>query len=159
MKKPFIRLLLGILPIIYMIIIWLQSSHFNPESLFSLSSHVRIEILLLVGVGFELFHFFQFGILYVFFALACIRFGKFTKRLEIVLITASMIYGLVDEVHQMYVPFRSFSISDLLKDWVGVIVASLIIHKSYFSKKKSRLGLALRRIEGKSGKHNSNIPF
>ena len=75
------------------------------------------------------------------------------------LITVSMIYGLVDEVHQMYVPFRSFSISDLLKDWIGVIVASLIIHKSYFSNKKSRLGLALRRIEGKSGKHNSNIHF
>ena len=159
MKKLLIRFLLALLPIIYMLVIWLQSSHFNPESLFSLSNHVRIEILLLVGVGFELFHFFQFGILYVFLALACLRFGKFTKRVEIVLIAVSMIYGLVDEVHQMYVPFRSFSISDLLKDWIGVIVASLIIHKSYFSKKKSRLGLALRRIEGKSGKQNSNIHF
>ena len=159
MKKTIIRILLALLPITYMLIIWLQSSHFNPESLFSLSSHVRIEILLLVGVGLELFHFFQFGILYVFLALACLRFGKFTKRMEIVLITVSMIYGLVDEIHQMYVPFRSFSIADLLKDWIGVIVASLIIHRSYFSNKKSRLGLVLRRIEGKSGKENSNIQF
>lgn len=135
-----------------MLIIWLQSQYFNPESLFSLSSHVRIENLLLVGVGLELFHFFQFGILYVFLALACLRFGKFTKRMEIVLITVSMIYGLVDELHQMYVPFRSFSIGDILKNWFGVFVVSFILHKSYFSSKNSKLGMTLRKLESQTYK-------
>ena len=152
MNKSFIRFLLGLLPIIYMIFIWLQSSHFNPESVYSLSNQVRIEILLLVGIGFELFHFFQFGILYVLLTLACLSFGKFTKRVEIVLIVVSLTYGLVDEVHQMYVPFRSFSIDDLIKDGIGVLVVSLIIHKSYFSSKRSRMGAALRRVESISRK-------
>jgi len=112
-----------------------------------------------VGVGFELFHFFQFGILYLLLALAFLSFGKFTKRVEIILVAVSLAYGLVDEIHQMYVPFRSLSINDVIKNGIGVFVVSYILHKSYFSSKKSKIGLALQRIEGKSGKHNSRIHF
>ena len=142
-----VRLFLRILPIVYMMLIWIQSSYFDPESIYILFSKIRIEILLIAGIGFELFHFFQFGILYLLFTLACLSFGKFTKGMELVLIIISLCYGLIDEIHQMYVPFRSFSINDLFKDGIGVLVVSLIIHRSYFSKKKSKLGMLLRGIE------------
>ncbi|MCQ6275304.1 VanZ family protein [Bacillus sp. V3B] len=142
-----------------MVLIWMQSSHFNPESIYSLSTNIRMEILLIAGIGFELFHFFQFGILYLFFTFACLSFGRFTKGMELVLVVISMSCGLIDEIHQMYVPFRSFSVDDLFKNGIGVLVVSLIIHKSYFSSKKSKLRMLLRRIESLSGNQNRNIHF
>ena len=135
----------------------MQSSYFDPESIYSLSSEIRMEVLLLVGIGFELFHFFQFGILYLLIILAFLSFGKLTKGMEIVAVIISCSYGLIDEIHQMYVPFRSFSIGDLIKDAVGVFVVSFIIHRSYFTKSRSKLGVLLRRIEDLSKKDNRNI--
>jgi len=64
----------------------------------------------------------------------------------------SLFFGLVDEIHQMYVPFRSFSIDDLIKDGIGVIVVYLIVHKSYFSKKTTKIGVFLKKIENPSRK-------
>ena len=116
-----------------------------------------MEVLLLVGIGFELFHFFQFGILYLLIILVFLSFGKITKGMEIVAVIISASYGLIDEIHQMFVPFRSFSIGDLIKDTVGVLVVSFIIHRGYFTKSRSKLGVLLRRIEGLSKKDNRNI--
>ena len=116
-----------------------------------------MEVLLLVGIGFELFHFFQFGILYLLIIFAFLSFGKFTKGMEIVAIIISASYGLIDEIHQIYVPFRSFSIGDLIKDAVGVLVVSFIIHRSYFTKSRTKIGVLLRRIEDLSKKDGHNI--
>ena len=152
-----VRLLFIMLLILYATLIWMQSSYFDPESIYSLSSEIRMEVLLLVGIGFEMFHFFQFGILYLLIILAFLSFGKLTKGMEIVAVIISASYGLIDEIHQMFVPFRSFSIGDLIKDTVGVLVVSFIIHRSYFTKSRSKLGVLLRRIEGLSKKDNRNI--
>lgn len=35
-------------------------------------------------------------------------------------ILIGIVYGLSDEVHQLFVPFREFSLTDLLSDAVGV---------------------------------------
>lgn len=152
-----IRLVFIMLLFLYITLMWLQSSYFNPESIYSLSSDIRIEVLLLVGIGFELFHFFQFGILYLLIILVLLSFGKLTKGMEIAAVIISCSYGLIDELHQMYVPFRSFSIGDLIKDTVGVFVLSFIMHRSYFTKSQSKLGVLLRRIEGISKKDIRNI--
>ena len=152
-----VRLVFIMLLFLYITLIWLQSSYFNPESIYSLSSDIRIEVLLLAGIAFEMFHFFQFGILYLLIILAFLSFGKLTKGMEIVAVIISCSYGLIDELHQMYVPFRSFSIGDLIKDAIGVFVVSFIIHRSYFTKSRSKLGVLLRRIEGLSKKDNRNI--
>jgi len=135
----------------------MQSSYFDPEYIYILSSEIRVEVLLLAGIGFELFHFFQFGILYLLIIFAFLSFGKFTKGIEIVAVIISASYGLIDEIHQIYVPFRSFSIGDLIKDAVGVLVVSFIIHRSYFTKSRTKLGAWLRRIEGISKRNNRNI--
>ena len=157
MGKTFVRLLLIIFPILYSTLIWMQSSYFDPGFIYILSSTIRIEILVLVGIGFELFHFFQFGILYLLIIFAFLSFGKFTKGMEILAVIISCSYGLLDEIHQMYVPFRSFSMGDLIKDAVGVLVISFIIHGSYFKKSRTKLGVLLRRIEDLSKKDGHNI--
>jgi len=147
-----VRFLLGALPILYMKLIWLQSSKFNPESIYALSTSISKEILLVAGISFELFHFFEFGILYLLLSFVFLSFGKFTKRVEVLLMFISFSYGFIDEIHQMYVPFRSFSLDDLVKDGIGVLVISLIIHKSYFSKKRSKIGSFLKGLENISDK-------
>ena len=116
-----------------------------------------MEFLVLAGIGFELFHFFQFGILYLLIILAFLSFGKLTKGIEIAAVIISCSYGLIDEIHQMYVPFRSFSIGDLMKDAVGVLVVSFIIHRNYFAKSRTKIGVLLRRIENLSKKDGHNI--
>lgn len=159
MGKAITRLFLIIFPIGYMSLIWVQSSYFNPESIYELSTGISMEILLFVGICFELFHLFQFGILYLFVIMAILSFGKLNKWIEFVAVVFSVIYGIIDEIHQIYIPFRSFSIGDLLKDTVGVLVLSFIIHKSYFTSKKSKIGFFLRRIACLSDRDNRNFPL
>lgn len=147
MSRIVVRLFLCILLIVYMLFIWIQSSYFDPESIYIFSSKIKIEFLLVAGAAFELFHLFQFGILYFLLILAFLSFGKLSKQMELFAVMISLLYGLIDEIHQIFVPFRSFSISDLLKDAIGVMAVSWIIHKTYFTAKKTKLTLLLRKIE------------
>jgi polysaccharide biosynthesis protein VpsQ len=145
-SKTMARLILRFLPIGYISLIWLQSSYFNPESIQYLSTEINIKFLMFVGIGFELVHFFQFGILHILIITAILSFRVLTKKIEYFSMIFSLLYGLIDEIHQIYVPFRSFSYSDLIKDTVGVFLISVIVHKSYYSDKKSKVGSFLRKI-------------
>lgn len=142
---------LVILPIIYMILIWVQSSYFDPSSIYSLTNKIRMEILLIIGTLFEMLHLLQFGILYLLLIIASLSFGKLTKRIEYVTIVVALLYGVLDEIHQIFVPFRSFSIVDLIKDVVGILIVYLIIHRCYFSKRRTKIGLLLREIDNLRG--------
>jgi hypothetical protein len=129
-----------------MLFIWLQSSHFNPESVDILISKIGLTAVLIIGAGLEFAHFFEFGILYILIILAMLSYGKLSGWKEAVAAVISLFYGLVDEIHQVYVPFRSFSFFDLTKDIIGVLVVAFVIHKNYFYKTNSRLSLLLRKI-------------
>lgn len=159
MKKTIARLLIRFLPIGYIGFIWLQSSYFNPESIHYLSNEINIEFLILVGIALELFHFFQFGLLYLLIIAAVLSFRVLTKKIEYFSIIFSLLYGLIDEFHQIYVPFRSFSYTDLLKDTVGVIFISFIVHKSYYSDKKSKVGSFLRKVGNLALNEKGKVPF
>jgi VanZ family protein len=39
----------------------------------------------------------------------------------------SFLYGVIDEIHQLFVPGRSFSVFDMLTDLTGVLILGLII--------------------------------
>jgi len=59
-----------------------------------------------------------------------------TKHLIIVLII-SITYAILDELHQLFVPFRSFSINDILTDTTGIfssIITYFYINKIRFKK-------------------------
>ena len=48
------------------------------------------------------------------------------KHPMIICFTVSLIYAILDEVHQLYVPGRAFEALDIMLDAVGIIVAILM---------------------------------
>ncbi|WHY61110.1 VanZ family protein [Cytobacillus firmus] len=141
-----IRCFLLILPFLYMGFIWLQSSHFNLESVSALSSLLDMRVILLIGILLELAHFFEFGLFYLLLIMSFLTLGKLNNTKEILAASLALAYGLIDEIHQIYVPFRSFSYFDLFKNCIGVWVVSYIVHRCYFIRKNSRFGAVLRKI-------------
>lgn len=144
--KLLTRLVLTLIPILYMVFIWIQSSYFDPESLSGLSSQISFEVILFLGIFLELSHLFEFGILYFFIIMAFLSFGKLTFFKEIIAILLAFSYGVVDEIHQMYVPYRSASILDLVKNTIGIMVFWWIIHRDYFKRTHSKFSRAMRRV-------------
>ncbi|MBS4197604.1 VanZ family protein [Lederbergia citri] len=140
------KLILRILPIPYIIFIWIQSSSFDPESVYNLSNYISNSIIVIIGACLELAHLIEFGILYLLLILAILTFRSLDSKTEAICFTVAILYGLIDEIHQYFVPFRSFSIIDLVKDFVGVFVIWIIIHVSYFKKEESKIGSLLRNI-------------
>jgi polysaccharide biosynthesis protein VpsQ len=153
------RVFFTILPIIYMYLIWQQTSHFDPESVSSLSFVLNPYVILAIGAALEFAHLFEFGILYFLLIVALLSYGHLKKWKEVLIISISVFYGVIDEIHQLYVPFRSFSIIDLIKNTIGVFVIASLIHKKYFSSKESRLGLFLRNRTTFFKKDKSKVNF
>lgn len=157
--KIIVRLFISILPLVYMFLIWQQTSHFDPESVSSLSTILNETAILAIGASLELGHLFEFGILYFLIISAFLSFGQLSNWKEFVAMVISLSYGFLDEIHQLFVPFRSFSIIDFLKDAIGVLVIWIIINKMYYSKKHSKLGFFLRSITNFFKKDQNNVTF
>lgn len=153
------RFLITILPIFYMYLIWEQTSHFNPESVSSLATVLNSNIILAIGAALELGHLFEFGILYFLLIMVFLSYGHLNKWKEVLVLIISLSYGVMDEMHQLYVPFRSFSIVDLIKNAIGVFVIAFLIHKKYFNSKGSRFGLFLRSSTSYFKRDKSKIDF
>jgi polysaccharide biosynthesis protein VpsQ len=151
----FIRLLLLVIPIVYMALIWIQTSNFDPESVYMLSTQIDMNILLLIGAGLELAHLFEFGLLYLFLVMAFLVFGKLSYQKELLAIVIAVGYGVVDELHQYFIPFRSFSLVDLFKNSIGVWALWFFTRKKYKSS-NSRFGNLLKRITA-TQEDNRNI--
>jgi polysaccharide biosynthesis protein VpsQ len=140
------RLFFLFVTISYMAFIWIQSSYFDPESLVGFSSSLSQSVFLLIGASLEFAHLFQFGLLYLCIVMIFLSFDKLRTWQEVTAGVIALSYGLIDEIHQLYVPFRSFSIADLLKDTIGIAVFWWVVHRSYFYNKGSKIGLWLRSI-------------
>ncbi|ESU32042.1 hypothetical protein G3A_12970 [Bacillus sp. 17376] len=139
------RLFFIFLTIGYMAFIWIQSSYFDPESLVGFTSSLSHSVFLIIGAGLEFAHLFQFGVLYLCIVIVFLSFGRLQKWQEVTAAVIALSYGIADEIHQLYVPFRSFSIGDLLKDTIGVIVFWWVVHRCYLYNKSSKIGRWLRR--------------
>jgi len=69
-------------------------------------------------------------ILYLIFGFLCFRaffFSNLRSRLFFSVIMFSFIFAISDEIHQLFVPGRSFSMLDLLADFIGIITSQIII--------------------------------
>ncbi|MDI6703919.1 MAG: VanZ family protein [bacterium] len=92
----------------------------------------------------ELAHLVEYGILSYLFYRAFVNSGsKFLVRYSRSLaITASILYGFTDELHQAFVPCRCPSIYDLIFDGIGASIAQILrinlIRKGISNKVKSR---------------------
>lgn len=114
MKKYF-------LPILWMIIIFTVSSipgNTLPEYPF---------------FGFDkLAHILEYSILGFLWA-------RVLKRKIILIILIGTVFGILDEIHQLFVPFRVFSVIDMLCDSTGVILGAtcqLLLKKSQLARWK-----------------------
>ncbi len=73
-----------------------------------------------------IYHFFAFFFLSFFLSISCIK-GDFKKKhLIILVIIVSVVYGILDELHQYFTPNRFMSFYDIMINTSGIFVASLI---------------------------------
>lgn len=149
------RFFLRILPGVYMLGIWLQSSYFNPDNIGQILNNINYKIIITFGIAFELAHLIQFGILYLFLIFAFLTYGNLNKKNEYIALVVSIGYGLIDEIHQFYVPFRSFSIIDIIKDIIGVWIVWYLVNKYYYKNSRSKIGTILKRITLLSNRNKS----
>jgi VanZ family protein len=67
---------------------------------------------------------------FLYFLLGIVLF-KATKRLPKVFLVG-FLYSISDEIHQMFVPNRTFQIFDIVTDTAGILLAGVILWKLYY---------------------------
>jgi hypothetical protein len=84
------------------------------------------------------YHFYAFLFLSIFLLISLTK-GK-NKGLIFSSIIIAILYAISDEVHQIFVPGRSFAVSDILTDSAGILFVTLIYIGLRFSEfKKNKL--------------------
>lgn len=74
------------------------------------------------SVVYHFLAFFIFG----FFLLICMVRGKFNLNLLFLALILSLLYGISDEIHQIFVPNRFFDIADILTNSAGILLAGVL---------------------------------
>ncbi|MED4202939.1 VanZ family protein [Neobacillus mesonae] len=141
LMKNILKWGLRVLPFLYIAAVWIQSSlpsdHFVelPDS--ALDHTIK-----------ESLHLIEFAILYVLLVLAFLtRQRAFTTGLNLACALFAGLYGISDEIHQSFYPYRSASLFDLVKDFTGIAVSYYFIRGALFSGKFARLGKGLGRVK------------
>lgn len=139
--KHLIRTALTLLPFLYMGFIWFLSS--NPSDMVVELPDSAVDRFIK-----EALHLVEFAILYMLFAAALASWGALTPALSLAAAAAAALYGITDEIHQYFVPSRSASWIDVLKDAIGVAAAYFHVRYHYFSRSHGllmRLGTFLNK--------------
>ncbi|PLR85095.1 hypothetical protein CVD25_00225 [Bacillus canaveralius] len=129
-----------LLPLAYMALIWILSS--LPDNAVVELPSSSIDRFLK-----ESLHLIEFGILHVLLAVAYITTGKFSARTNLICALIAASYGLLDEIHQYFVPYRSATLIDFVKDVIGVITAWWIIRAAYFHKRFPVIAAVLQKLK------------
>jgi VanZ family protein len=97
--------------IIYCLLIFIQSSLPSPEEL---SKYPHTD---------KLFHFIEYAVLGALFlrAFRTLPFKGKKRSLLLLSIATSILYGLSDELHQYFIPYRDASLMDIAADSAGSI--------------------------------------
>ncbi|TDL32910.1 hypothetical protein E2R51_09610 [Jeotgalibacillus sp. S-D1] len=138
--KKWIKRLCMILPLLYMILIWTLSS-MPDDAVVKLPSNSVDRFFK------ESMHLIEFGILHLLFILALLVNGKLTVATHVVAAVFASFYGFLDEIHQAFVPWRSATVVDAVKDVLGVLVVYLLIQRVYFVKKEGYIGQKMHAFE------------
>lgn len=131
MRKAF-RVILTLLPLFYMIAIWVMSSLPDNVILDLPSSKVDHFIK-------EALHLVEFAILYMLIVAALAANHKLTPRFSLIAALVACLYGVTDEIHQSFVPYRSAELIDVAKDFIGVLAAYFHVKYHYFYRKHGSL--------------------
>ena len=109
--KLLLRISIRISPFLYMGLIWFLSSHPSDAIIdtgFSFDSLLK-----------EALHLIEFAILYILLIMAILTFGELASGASRLAAIWAIAYGFLDEFHQYFVPSRSATVIDLVKDTVG----------------------------------------
>jgi len=71
------------------------------------------------------YHFFAFFVL-GFFLLICLVKGYANKKLICLGLVIAILYGISDEIHQIFVPSRFFDIGDILTNSAGILFSGVL---------------------------------
>ena len=118
---------------IYCLLIYIQSSYPSPETIPNLPYLDK------------LLHFAAYAILGVLFFRA-FRKQRFKDNIRLAMILSmllSTLYGLSDELHQSYVPYRNADLMDALADMLGSVGGVYFFNYfqiNYLSRGRERLG-------------------
>ena len=132
-----VKWIIRVLPFLYMALIWVLSS---------MPADAVVELPDLAVDRFlkESMHLIEFGILYVLLVLAALTVFKLTPGVNILLAVLACFYGILDEIHQSFVPYRSATVIDAVKDITGVLVCWYLISRALvygkFKKRANFLG-------------------
>lgn len=90
------------------------------------------------GIGFEttIYHFYAFFFLSLFLLISLIKGNKNNKKLILSSIIISIVYAITDEIHQLFVPGRTFALYDILIDSAGVLLAGYLYLSFLLGRKK-----------------------
>jgi len=99
-----------------------------PFLLYALLIFYLSSVTVLLGPDFvpefrwqdKLFHVFEF-FLFAFLALRLLLFYK-VKNAYLFAVVVSVLYGITDEIHQLFVPGRFFSLFDILANAIGSLL-------------------------------------
>ncbi|RFU67088.1 hypothetical protein D0469_15815 [Peribacillus saganii] len=130
--KLLLRVILTILPFVYMGAIWIMSS--LPDNVVMELPDDSVDRFIKEGL-----HLVEFAILYIFFVIALAANGVLSPKLSLLAALAAGFYGIADEIHQSFVPYRSATMIDAAKDWTGVLAAYFHVRYHYFTKNRGFL--------------------
>jgi VanZ family protein len=85
----------------------------------------------------ESLHLVEFAILYLLFVFAAGANSKLTKANNLLFAIVAGLYGISDEIHQSFVPYRSATLIDAIKDITGVIIAYYLVNKKILHRTKA----------------------
>ena len=76
-----------------------------------------------------IFHFIEYGVLGVLLMLALLKLetDHAAAKLLVAVILIGVIYGVTDEIHQIFVPGRVFSLLDMVFDGLGTLIGAYIL--------------------------------
>jgi VanZ family protein len=130
------------LPLVaYCLLIYIQSSHPSPESLPSFE------------FSDKLLHFAAYAVMGVLFyrAYQTLSFKKNIQLLVLLSVISASLYGISDEIHQSFVPYRDGSILDVIADVLGALCGVCVYHRwiRYRGQKVLNAEVGMRNAENK----------
>ncbi|MDP2947819.1 MAG: VanZ family protein [Nanoarchaeota archaeon] len=111
------------LSIIIALLIALLIFYVSTRTAEEITEGIEIKIYLWETV---VYHFVIFFLLCFFLCFSLVRGKPKRKYFILVVVIITIIYGITDEIHQLFVPGRVSDMTDVLTDAAGVVLAGII---------------------------------
>lgn len=136
LMEKWMKRIIPVLPFLYMAAIWMMSG-LPADAIVELPDSYWDRFIK------ESLHLVEFAILYMLFAAALAVNRKLTPAFSLLAAVAAGFYGIVDEIHQSFVPYRSATFIDVVKDLIGVGAAYAHVRFHFFKRERG----FLKRLE------------